>query len=404
MTSSESPARGPAGMPAHLWELAKSDVRLSVPNRVRNAVANGLNAPENVRRIAARVAVTGAALGVPAAIIGLGGFLDTADTPVALAGGEAPLDGVDGAPAMPGSYDGGSGPGGGHGGYSGGGHGGDGGGGADGFAHQTTTGEGDVSSGLGSTWHVQDPTTPGGDWLTVQMFQDVTVTETADGMFVVDAWQYIVIRDNHGQEYTFKEHYQVVVPDPPGQETDLVIHEYGFVHVTERPDGTFAVDPHFGIDVIVTDDGDGRDEVTIGQTQHVRYTDTDGKTDDDVTVDLTEKATSTSDDSGDEASTTIHQGQVFDDGDGEPELPWSGGTKQTTVPETTDRETVTDGRPGQHGEDGPDGSGTGTDAPDGSGDGVDPSSPFGEEPADRGAGAAGSQPGTGTATQPAMRH
>ena len=121
MTSSPTaqPVRGPVGMPAHLWELAKSDVRLSVPNRVRNAVANGLNAPEGVRRIAARVAVTGAAMGVPAAMLGLGGFLDTADQPVDLAGGESPLDGLDGAPAMPGSYDGGSGPGGGHGGFGG---------------------------------------------------------------------------------------------------------------------------------------------------------------------------------------------------------------------------------------------------------------------------------------------
>ncbi|TCK26111.1 hypothetical protein [Pseudonocardia endophytica] len=408
MTSSEQPVRGPVGMPAHLWELAKSDVRLSVPNRVRNAVANGLNAPENVRRIAARVAVTGAAMGVPAAMIGLGGFLDTADTPVGLAGGEAPLDGFDGAPAVPGSHDGG-----GYSGFAGGsGHGGGGGGseggGSEGFAHATTQGGGDVHSGLGSTWHVQDPSVPGGDWLTVQMFQDVSVTETADGMFVVDAWQFIVVHDSHGQEYVFKEHYQVVVPDPPGQETDLIIHERGFVHVTERPDGTFAVDPHFGIDVIVTADGDGKDSVLIGQSQHVRYTDTDGKQDDDVKVDLSEKATSTSDDEGDKATTTIDQGQVFDDGRS-PAKPFEGGSKQKEG-DADEHSGTKDGRDQKDGRD-PKG-GRETHEPDGgreqvghgTSDGTDPSSPFGEEPADRGT-AGGAQTGspsapTGTATSP----
>lgn len=414
MTSSptDQPVRGPVGMPAHLWELAKSDVRLSVPNRVRNAVANGLNAPEGVRRIAARVAVTGAAMGVPAAMLGLGGFLDTADQPVALAGGESPLDGVDGAPAMPGSYDGGGhgggiggGFGGGGGGF-GGGHGGAGGGpggdgpSSEGFASATTHSPGgDVQSGLGSTWHVQDPTGESGDWLTVQMFQDVSVTETADGLFVVDAWQFIVIKDDDGNEYVFKEHYQVIVPDPPGQETDLVIHERGFVHVVERPDGTYGVETDFGIDVSFEADGDGRDEVTIGQEQHIRFTDTDGRQDDDVTVDLSERATSTSDDEGDEATSTIDQDQVFDDGT-TPAKPFEGGTR--TKNDDEDDENDEDGpgsqdrqpaKPGKEPKDGGPGDREGTEPAHTGHGGVDPSSPFGEEPADRGT---GTTPGAGT--------
>ncbi|MBW0105893.1 hypothetical protein, partial [Pseudonocardia sp. KRD291] len=117
-TTPQAAASGtPAGMPAHLWELAMSDVRLSVPERVRNAVANGANAPEGIRRVAARVATTGAALGVPAALLAVGGFAGaTTDAPVDLAGNPTPLEGgprpdvgpspdggLDPAPAVPGS-------------------------------------------------------------------------------------------------------------------------------------------------------------------------------------------------------------------------------------------------------------------------------------------------------------
>lgn len=323
------PRRGPAGMPAHLWELARSDVRLAVPDRVRNAVASGAEAPAGVRRVAARIAAVGAAAGVPAAIVAVGGVggPGLAHPSVVSARHTTPLDdgpGLDPAPAVPGSgwAPGDGGVGGVGGGTAGGTSDGDGGGAASAF----TTGTGDVSAGLGTTWRVQEGG-PGadGDWLTIQMFQDVTVTETADGMFVVDAWQYVVIRDDDGNEYVFREHYQVVVPDPPGAETDLVIHERGHVHVVERPDGGFdVVSTDFGIEVTAGADGDGRDEVGIGQDQQVRITDADGN-DDDVTVTLSEAAVSTSDDEGDEAVTTIEQDQVVGDGELPPEPPWAGG-------------------------------------------------------------------------------
>ena len=409
-TTTPPPRSGPAGMPPHLWELAKSDVRLSIPERVRSAVANGANAPEGVRRIAARIAATGAAMGATAALVSIGGFADAAeDTPVDLTGNSAPRDGTGGegdgldpAPPMPGSADHATahtstgGPGGGvHIGSDG--HGG-------GVATSETSGTGDVAAGLGTTWHVRGGDggpEAGEDWLTVQMFQDVTVTETADGMFVVDAYQYIVIRDDDGHEYVFKEHYQVVVPDPPGQETDLVIHERGHVHVIENPDGSFSVaTADYGLEVLVGSDGDGRDEVGITQSERVQVTDRDGHDGTDVTVDLSETATSTSADTGDEATTTIEQGQVLTDGE-LPQAPWTGGTNGG--PSTGDGPFVPAGQNPAGTGTGPAGTGgTATDVdPDrtrpatvdpgdaaGAGPGStgpDPSSPFGEAPADRGA-------------------
>ena len=73
------------------------------------------------------------------------------------------------------------------------------------------------------------------------MYQDVVVHEGADGMYGVDAVEYVVVRDEHGHAYVFSENYHAVVPDPPGQETDLVIHETDRVQVVEHPDGSFSV-------------------------------------------------------------------------------------------------------------------------------------------------------------------
>ena len=73
------------------------------------------------------------------------------------------------------------------------------------------------------------------------MYQDVVVNEGADGMYSVDAVEYVVVRDEHSHAYVFRRNYHTVVPDPPGQETDLVIHETGRVQVVEHPDGSFSV-------------------------------------------------------------------------------------------------------------------------------------------------------------------
>ncbi|MBC3190529.1 hypothetical protein H7X46_05555 [Pseudonocardia sp. C8] len=394
-TPSTPPRRGPAGMPPHLWELACSDVRPAVPERVRNARASGADAPAGVRRVAARIAATGAAAGVAAAVVAVGGVGGPAlaDVPVAPAQYTTPLEdvgGLDPAPPVPGGGPAGStDQGGDHGGAgtTGFGVGDDG-----GVASSTTTGTGDVAAGLGTTWRVQEPGAEAdGDWLTVQMFQEVTVTETEDGMFLVDAWQYIVIRDDDGNEYVFKEHYQVVVPDPPGAETDLVIHERGYVHVIERPDGSFAVDTtDFGIDVVAGADGDGLDEVGIRQEQRVRITDGDGN-DDDVTVTLSEKATSTSDDTGDEAVTTIGQDQVVTDRELPPEPDWAG--RGTAGPDLETGGTDAAGQVGGSGEPG----GSGAEAVDPDPTGTD--DPFGAEPTGRGpGGTAGTAPGAGATT------
>jgi hypothetical protein len=103
------------------------------------------------------------------------------------------------------------------------------------------------------------------------MYQDVVVHEGADGMFSVDAVEYVVVRDEHGHAYVFRESYHTVVPDPPGQETDLVVHETDRVQVVEHPDGSFSVmHADNSIGVTVGSDGDGQHEVTVTQTESVQ--------------------------------------------------------------------------------------------------------------------------------------
>ncbi len=103
------------------------------------------------------------------------------------------------------------------------------------------------------------------------MYQDVVVHEGADGMYSVDAVEYVVVRDEHGHAYVFRENYHTVVPDPPGQENDLVIHETDRVQVVEHPDGSFSVtQADNSISVTAGSGGDGHNEVTVTQTESVQ--------------------------------------------------------------------------------------------------------------------------------------
>ncbi|PVZ07666.1 hypothetical protein [Actinomycetospora cinnamomea] len=346
------PGGAPPGMPPHLWELAKRDVRTAIPERLRRARTSGAEAPARVRQLARRAAGVAASAGAVAAAVVIGqGFAGAGD--VTLAGGTTPL-----GPAGPGGAEGFDGLGGGSGGGFGGGFGGGSGGGSAGGsagaggtagtggagaggssatggpdgpggpdvvggAASSTGGslaDGPVESGLGTSFRVQESAEPGSeDWLEVEIFQDVSVTETADGMFLVQAVQVIVIRDDDGNEYVFREIHQVTVPDPPGQETDLFITQSGYVHVIENPDGSFTpVTTDYELDVAFGSDGDGFDEVTIDQDAVVRLTDREQVPDDDVGVVLSSRAVSTSDDTGDEATSTIFQDQVLLDGEAPP--------------------------------------------------------------------------------------
>ena len=126
------------------------------------------------------------------------------------------------------------------------------------------------------------------DGLTIEMYQDVIVHEGADGMYSVDAVEYVVVRDEHGHAYVFRDNYHTVVPDPPGQETDLVIHETDRVQVVEHPDGSFSVtQADNSISVTVGSDGDGHNEVTVTQTESVQIGD-DPNADGHDTASLTE--------------------------------------------------------------------------------------------------------------------
>lgn len=308
--------RPPAGMPPHLWELAKSDARGAVPERVRAKTDNGASAPAGIRAVARRAATAAAVLGAGAAAVALGATTVAPAPEVGLAGFDAGLGaglgaGLDGP--VPGS--GSAGP-------DGAGHttvGDHGGTGASHHVHGSL-GDGPVSSGTGSTFQVHHPDAPGPQHtISISIFQDVTVVETADGNFQVDAYQYIVIHDSEGHEYVFTEHYQVTVPDPPGQETDLSIHETGHVHVVENPDGSFtpiAVD--HGIVVTVGADGDGRDEVGIRQDESVHVEEHGRPDPHDTTVTLGEHASSTTHDTGDPAYTEIDQSTAVGEGRGHP--------------------------------------------------------------------------------------
>ena len=50
-----------------------------------------------------------------------------------------------------------------------------------------------------------------------------------------------MVRDEHGHAHVFRENYHTVVPDPPGQETDLIVHETDRAQVVEHRDGSFSV-------------------------------------------------------------------------------------------------------------------------------------------------------------------
>ena len=109
------------------------------------------------------------------------------------------------------------------------------------------------------------------DGLTIEIYQDVVVNQGTDGMYSVDAVEYVVVKDEHGHSYVFSDNYHTVVPDPPGQETDLVIHETDHVQVTEHPDGSFSVNQaDNSLSVTVGADGDGGNEVTVTQSETVQ--------------------------------------------------------------------------------------------------------------------------------------
>ncbi len=263
----------PAGMPARLWEAAKHGARGTIPQWVRAAPDAGATAPPRIGQIARRAAQAAAAAGVVAGGIGVGiGATEVASRPVDLAhpGGGAP--GADHISTDPGtgppvSSDSGDAPG------------------PPGSASEgevtlhTSSDGGHLATGLATVWRIPGHGAVGGehgeagaegghDGLTVEMYQDVVVDEGADGMFRVDAVEYVVVRDEHGHAYVFRENYHTVVPDPPGQETDLVVHETGRVQVVEHPDGSFSVTrADNSISVTVGSDGDGQHEVTVTQTE-----------------------------------------------------------------------------------------------------------------------------------------
>ena len=150
---------------------------------------------------------------------------------------------------------------------------------SEGVTLHTSGDGGHLSSGLHTTWRIPGHGAGGGehgqhgaevehDGLTIEIYQDVVVNQGADGMYSVDAVEYVVVRDEHGHAYVFSDNYHTVVPDPPGQETDLVIHETDHVQVTEHPDGSFSVtQADNSISVTVGADGDGSNEVTVTQSE-----------------------------------------------------------------------------------------------------------------------------------------
>ena len=284
---STSAAGAPAGMPARLWEVAKHGARGTIPPWVRAAPDAGATAPPRIGQIARRAAQVAAAAGAVSAGIGLGvGATEAASRPVDLAhrgdaaagtghtsGGGAP--GADHTSAVPGtgspaSSDSGAAPGPPD-------------SASEGQVTLHTSGDGGhLATGLATTWRIPGHAAAGGghgeagveeghDGLTVEMYQDVVVHEGADGMFSVDAVEYVVIRDEHDHAYVFREDYHTVVPDPPGQETDLVIHETDRAQVVEHPDGSFSVtQADNSISVTVGSDGDGQHDVTVTQTESVQ--------------------------------------------------------------------------------------------------------------------------------------
>jgi hypothetical protein len=292
-----SAGAAPAGMPARLWEAAKHGTRGTIPQWVRAAPDAGATAPPRIGQIARRAAQVAAVAGVVSAGIGVGiGASEAASRPVDVAdsgggdhGADHPSTGPGGGAPGAGHLSTGLGTGsvassvtrsvsgdapGPHVSASGGG------------VTLHTSGDGShLATGLATTWrtpghgaagaeHGADGAAEGHDGLTVEMYQDVVVHQGADGMYSVDAVEYVVVRDEHGHAYVFRENYHTVVPDPPGQETDLVVHETDRVQVVEHPDGSFSVtQADNSISVTAGAGGDGHNEVTVTQTESVQIGD-----------------------------------------------------------------------------------------------------------------------------------
>ncbi len=342
-----SAGRAPAGMPARLWEAAKHGARGTIPPWVRAAPDAGATAPPRIGQIARRAAQVAAAAGVIGGGIGVGMGVGTDASEAA----SRPADLADSGPGAGHTSTGpGGGPGAGHtgtgpGGGPGAGHTGTGPGGGPGAGHTSTgpgggapvadhismsfgtgspassdAGEspgppgsaseggvtlhagddgGHLATGLATTWrvpshgaaggeHGQDGAAEGHDGLTIEMYQDVVVQQAADGMYSVDAVEYVVVRDEHDHAYVFRDNYHTVVPDPPGQETDLVVHETDRVQVVEHPDGSFSVTQADNSISITAGSGDGgHSEVTVAQTESVQIGD-DPNADGHDTASLTE--------------------------------------------------------------------------------------------------------------------
>jgi hypothetical protein len=262
----------PAGMPARLWELAKRGTSGTIPQWVRAAPDADATAPSRISQIARRAAQAAAAAGVVTGGIGVGiGASEVTSRPADLAHpdddalaahhvGTNSGTGSDSGdhPGPPGSTSEG------------------------GVTLHTSSDGGHLATGLATTWripghdavgdeHGEAGANVGHDGLTVEMYQDVVVHEGADGMFSVDAVEYVVVRDEHGHTYVFRENYHTVVPDPPGQETDLVVNETERVQVVEHPDGSFSVtQADNSISVTAGSGGDGQHEVTVTQTESLQ--------------------------------------------------------------------------------------------------------------------------------------
>jgi hypothetical protein len=271
----------PAGMPSRLWEAAKHGDRGSIPGWVQDAPDAGATAPPHISsaaRRAAQVAAVAGAIGGGIGVgmgIGLGASSEPspatnlAHTDAAPAADHISLEhvstdhvgsvtsSVSETPGPPGTD-------------------------SEGVTLHAT-GHGDhLSSGLHTTWRIAAHSGGGSehgqhgaevqhDGLTIEIYQDVVVNQGTDGMYSVDAVEYVVVKDEHGHSYVFSDNYHTVVPDPPGQETDLVIHETDHVQVTEHPDGSFSVNQaDNSLSVTVGADGDGGNEVTVTQSETVQ--------------------------------------------------------------------------------------------------------------------------------------
>jgi hypothetical protein len=268
-------------MPSRLWEAAKHGDRGAIPPWVQAAPDAGATAPPHISQAARRAAQVAAVAGAIGGGIGVGmGIgIGAAAEPSRSAdlthfsGGAPAADHISlehittehvgdsltstvsgDAPGPPGS-------------------------GSEGVTLHTS---GDGDHVLHTTFRIPGHSAAGGeheghgaevehDGLTIEIYQDVVVNQGADGMYSVDAVEYVVVRDEHGHSYVFSDNYHTVVPDPPGQETDLVIHETDHVKVTEHPDGSFSVNQaDNSISVTAGADGDGSNQVTVTQSETVQ--------------------------------------------------------------------------------------------------------------------------------------